>query len=92
MINYSFAIFILCKEWAYTNGKVEKDKYVEQTNTILDQYKNSVNAFSNTFREQELDQFIKEYGLENYKLGINRIKQGKVQLSSDKTVSLINKL
>lgn len=58
---------------------------MEQANTILDQYKNSVDAYSDQF--VGLDNFVEQYGLKTYRLGINRIIQGKVQLSSDKTVS-----
>lgn len=39
-----------------------------------------------------LDNFVEQYGLKSFRLGINRINQGKVQLSSDKTVSIFNNI
>jgi hypothetical protein len=36
-------------EWAYNTGHIDKDTYFEHSNLILDQYKNSVEAFQDKF-------------------------------------------
>lgn len=68
-------------EWAYNSGHIDKDNYMEQSNIILDQYKTSVDAFQDKFNG--IDSFSQRYGLSDFKLGINRLKQGAVQISSN---------
>lgn len=67
-------------EWAYNTGHIDKDSYTEQTNLILDQYKISVDAYQDKYRG--IDDFAHKYGLTDFKFGINRLKQGNVQLTS----------
>ena len=67
-------------EWAYNTGHIDKESYMEQSNIILDQYKNCVDAYQDKFNG--IDAFAQKYGLSDFKLGINRLKQGAVQISS----------
>lgn len=70
-------------EWAYNSGHVDKDSYLENSNLILDQYKTYVNAYQDKY--VGIDFFAQKYGLSDYKLGINRLKQGAAQISSGTT-------
>jgi hypothetical protein len=70
-------------EWAYNTGHIDKDSYFEHSNLILDQYKNSVDAYQDKFAG--IDSFAQKYNLTEFKLGINRLKQGTVQISSNTT-------
>jgi hypothetical protein len=63
-------------EWAYNNGHIDKDNYLEHSNVILDQYKTTVEAYQDKF--PGLDAFVQKYGLNDFKLGINRLKQGQI--------------
>lgn len=67
-------------EWAYNTGHIDKESYMEQSNIILDQYKNCVDAYQDKFNG--IDAFAQKYGLSDFKLGINRLRQGAVQISS----------
>jgi hypothetical protein len=67
-------------EWAYNTGHIDKDSYLEHSNIILDQYKTSVEAFQDRF--VGIDAFAQKYGLNDFKLGINRLKQGAMLISS----------
>lgn len=67
-------------EWAYNTGHIDKESYMEQSNIILEQYKNCVDAYQDKFNG--IDAFAQKYGLSDFKLGINRLKQGAVQISS----------
>ena len=53
---------------------------MEQTNLILEQYKTSVEAYEDKF--PGIDNFAQKYGLSEFKLGLNRLKQGVVQVSN----------
>jgi len=53
---------------------------MEQTNIILEQYKTSVEAYEDKF--PGIDSFAQKYSLTDFKLGLNRLKQGVVQVSS----------
>ncbi len=68
------------QEWAFNCGHIDKEKYLEQTNIILEQYKTSVDAYEDKF--PGLDNFAQKYGLTDFKLGLNRLKQGVVQVSN----------
>lgn len=52
---------------------------MQETNLILDQYKNCVDAYKENF--PGIDYFAQKHGLVEFKLGINRIKQGPIQIS-----------
>jgi len=65
-------------EWAFNSGHIDKENYVEHSNTVLDQYKTSVEAYQDKF--MGIDAFAQKYGLVDFKLGINRLKQGAVQI------------
>lgn len=60
---------------------------MEQTNIILEQYKTSVEAYEDKF--PGIDNFAQKYGLTDFKLGLNRLKQGVVQVSN--TAGTVNK-
>jgi hypothetical protein len=75
-------------EWAFNSGHIDKENYMEHSNTILDQYKTSVDAYQDKFAG--IDAFAQKYGLSDFKLGINRLKQGAVQISANtNTVSIL---
>ncbi len=67
-------------EWAYNSGHIDKESYMENSNVILDQYRTSVDAYQDKFTG--IDEFAQKHGLTDYKLGINRLKQGAVQITS----------
>jgi hypothetical protein len=67
-------------EWAYNTGHIDKESYMEHSNIILEQYKTCVDAYQDKFNG--IDAFAQKYGLSEFKLGINRLKQGAVQISS----------
>ncbi len=73
-------------EWAYNSGHIDKESYMEHSNIILDQYKTSVEAYQDKF--MGIDAFAQKYGLADFKLGINRLKQGAVQITS--TTNTVN--
>ena len=78
-------------EWAFNSGHIDKENYMEHSNTILDQYKTSVDAYQDKFAG--IDLFAQKYGLTDFKLGINRLKLGAVQISANtNTVSIIFKI
>jgi len=60
---------------------------MEQTNIILEQYKTSVEAYEDKF--PGIDNFAQKYGLTEFKLGLNRLRQGVVQVSN--TAGTVNK-
>ena len=68
-------------EWAYNFSHIDKETYVDQTNTILEQYKVSVEAYKDKFNG--IDDFCQKYGLTDCKYAINRVKQGNVIISND---------
>jgi len=68
-------------EWAFNSGHIDKESYMESSNLILDQYKTSVDAYQDKFNG--IDLFATKYGLSEFKLGINRLKQGAVQISNN---------
>jgi len=68
-------------EWAYNTGHIDKESYMEHSNVILDQYRTCVGAYQDKFNG--IDAFAQKYGLSEFKLGINRLKQGAVQISSN---------
>jgi hypothetical protein len=73
-------------EWAFNSGHIDKESYMEHSNLIMDQYKTSVDALD---KFPGIDIFAQKYGLSDFKLGINRLKQGAVQISSGtNTVSI----
>jgi len=67
-------------EWAFSTGHITKDVHMSKTNMILDQYKYSVEAYPNDF--PGIDLFAQRYGLTDCKLGINRLKQGNIQIGT----------
>ena len=62
-------------EWAYNFSHIDRDTYIKETNIILEQYKNAVNAYP---EYKGLDNFVVEYKLQDCTYAINRIKQGNV--------------
>ena len=62
-------------EWAYNFSHIDRDTYIKETNIILEQYKNAVNAYP---EYKGLDSFVVEYKLQDCTYAINRIKQGNV--------------
>ena len=62
-------------EWAYNFSHIDRETYIKETNIILEQYKNAVNAYP---EYKGLDNFVIEYKLQDCTYAINRIKQGNV--------------
>ena len=60
-------------EWAYNFSHIDQKTYVEQTNTILDQYKSAIEAYD---KFPGIDEFTSKYGLQDCKFAIRRIKIG----------------
>ena len=60
---------------------------MEQTNSILEQYNTSVQAYEDKFTG--IDSFAQKYGLTDFRLGLNRLKQGVVKVSN--TQGTVNK-
>ena len=60
-------------EWAYNFSHIDKKTYLDQTNTILDQYKSAIEAYD---KFQGIDEFTSKYGLQDCKFAIRRIKIG----------------
>ena len=62
-------------EWAYNFSHIDRETYIKETNIILEQYKNAVNAYP---EYKGLDNFVAEYKLQDCTYAINRIKLGNV--------------
>ena len=62
-------------EWAYNFSHIDRETYIKETNIILEQYKNAVNAYP---EYKGLDNIVIEYKLQDCTYAINRIKQGNV--------------
>ena len=82
-------------EWAYNFSHIDRDTYVNETNIILEQYKNAVNAYP---EYEGIDNFVKHYKLSDCTYAINRIKEGNVTVKKpvlgdiQKMVQLFNDL
>jgi hypothetical protein len=61
---------------------------MDQTNIILEQYNTSVQAYEDKFTG--VDDFAKRYGLTDFRLGLNRLKQGVVKVSNTQGTVKIN--
>ena len=75
-------------EWAYNFSHIDKETYLEQISTILDQYKVSVEAYKDKFNG--IDDFCQKYGLTDCKYAINRVKQGNVIISNESNKNNFN--
>ena len=75
-------------EWAYNFSHIDRQTYVDQTNTILEQYKVSVEAYKDKFNG--IDDFCQKYGLTDCKYAINRVKQGNVLISNESNKNNFN--
>ena len=62
-------------EWAYNFSHIDRDRYTNETNIILEQYENAKNAYPDY---EGLDKFVKHYKLEDCTYAINRIKLGRI--------------
>jgi hypothetical protein len=58
-------------EWAYNTGHIDKDTYFEHSNLILDQYKNSVDAYQDKFLG--IDAFAQVYIALNLEIWTQRL-------------------
>lgn len=67
-------------EWAFNSGHIDKETHMENSNILIEQYKTSVDAYQDKYGG--IDAFAGKYGLTDFKLGINRIKQGNVQIGT----------
>jgi hypothetical protein len=86
-----FFYILTIQEWAYNGGHIDKETYMDQTNSILEQYNTSVQAYEDKFTG--IDDFAERYGLKDFRLGLNRLKQGVVQVSNTQgTVKYLNLL
>ena len=62
-------------EWAYNFSHIDRERYTNETNIILEQYENAKNAYPDY---EGLDKFVKNYKLEDCTYAINRIKLGRI--------------
>ena len=76
-------------EWAYNFSHIDRETYIRETNIMLEQYKNAVNAYP---EYKGLDQFCAEYKLNDCTYAINRIKQGNVQNNPKPVLGDIQKM
>jgi len=76
-------------EWAYNFSHIDRETYIKETNIILEQYKNAVNAFP---EYKGLDSFVVEHKLQDCTYAINRIKQGNVQNNPKPVLGDIQKM
>ena len=76
-------------EWAYNFSHIDRETYLKETNIILEQYKNAVNAYP---EYKGLDNFVIEYKLQDCTYAINRIKQGNVQNNPKPVLGDIQKM
>lgn len=74
-------------EWAFNTGHIDKETYSEHSNIILNQYNTSVDAYQDKFAG--IDAFSQKYSLNDFKLGINRLRQGAMP-NTDNTVIFFN--
>ena len=76
-------------EWAHNFSHIDRETYIKETNIILEQYKNAVNAYP---EYKGLDNFVIEYKLQDCTYAINRIKQGNVQNNPKPVLGDIQKM
>ena len=76
-------------EWSYNFSHIDRDTYVNETNIILEQYKNAVNAFP---EYEGIDNFVKHYKLTDCTYAINRIKEGNVTVKKGPVLGDIQKM
>lgn len=76
-------------EWAYNFSHIDRETYINETNIMLEQYKNAVNAYP---EYKGLDSFVAEYKLTDCTYAINRIKQGNVQSNPKPVLGDIQKM
>ena len=76
-------------EWAYNFSHIDRDTYVNETNIILEQYKNAVNAYP---EYEGIDNFVKHYKLSDCTYAINRIKEGNVIVKKEPVLGDIQKM
>jgi len=76
-------------EWAYNFSHIDRETYIKETNIILEQYKNAVNAYP---EYKGLDSFVVEHKLQDCTYAINRIKQGNVQNNPKPVLGDIQKM
>ena len=60
-------------EWAYNLSHIDQKTYLDQTNTILDQYKSAIEAYE---KFPGIEEFASKYGLSDCRFAIKRIKTG----------------
>ena len=76
-------------EWAYNFSHIDRETYVNETNIILEQYKNAVNAYPDYVG---IDNFVKQYKLSDCTYAINRIKEGNVTVQKGPVLGDIQKM
>jgi hypothetical protein len=76
-------------ETAYNFSHIDRDTYIKETNIILEQYKNAVNAYP---EYKGLDNFVAEYKLQDCTYAINRIKEGNVKNNPKPVLGDIQKM
>ena len=76
-------------EWAYNFSHIDRETYVNETNIILEQYKNAVNAYP---EYEGIDNFVKHYKLSDCTYAINRIKEGNVTVQKGPVLGDIQKM
>ena len=76
-------------EWAYNFSHIDRETYVNETNIILEQYKNATNAYP---EYEGLDNFVKHYKLSDCTYAINRIKEGNVTVQKGPVLGDIQKM
>ena len=76
-------------EWAYNFSHIDREAYIKETNIIVEQYKNAVNAYP---EYKGLDNFVAEYKLQDCTYAINRIKLGNVINNTNPVLGDIQKM
>ena len=76
-------------EWAYNFSHIDRETYIKETNIILEQYKNAVNAYP---EYKGLNSFVNEYKLQDCTYALNRINQGNVQNNPKPVLGDIQKM
>ena len=76
-------------EWAYNTSHINRETYVQETNIILEQYKNAVDAYP---EYKGLDNFVEEYNLKDCNYAINRINKGNAQENKGNVLTIVQRM
>jgi hypothetical protein len=86
---YSIIRTIEALEGCYNKGLVVGVDYKSRCSALLDQYKNSINAFNEASPFQGLDAFCAEWELQDCVAAIKRVKEGKCAEAKGDTSTVV---